>query len=380
MRRVEPALASLVLFVVTGLGCQTTASTDLTGTSASAVTSVFVDPSFFMGDLACAAVPGAMQSYVAHIYDVSGEQPVALPASPPVSCSAGVTFNQVVVGRSYRIKIDGYEQPPSALVPLGGMSSGSRTMLLKSDPNAGPVVPRWTTHCDDVAAVKDTRVSATTCEPFPPSLTTTGITVDPRVGMKSATPVLTCKKTFVDPMGNATEVGDVSVLNVRPDDPSLPALLDLPCAEDGPAPPAFAQGITFGQTYTFRIEAVAKAGGPVVWGSPCFATAKEGLVVDATCDPLRADGAMEIIVDGLLGPDTCSDSSVVTYDVAYAGPPKESVMSVPCAKSVRFSPLEPGTRAVSVVGHRQGGDVALEATCSAVIEPGSVTTATCTLL
>ena len=381
MRRAKMALASLVMFVLPALGCATTTDTSgLTGASATATTSIFVDPSFFMGDLPCAAVPGAMQSYVAHIYDVTGQQPVALPASPPLSCSAAVTFRQVVVGRNYRIKIDGYDLPPSALVPLGGTTSGSRTMLLESNPDAGPVTPRWTTHCDDVAAVKDLRVSAANCEPFPSAPTTTGIIVDPRAGLKSASSALACKKTFVDPMGNATEVGDVSELNVRPDNPSLPPYLDLVCLDDGPAPPAYTQGITSGQTYTFRIEATATVGGPVVWGSSCFATAKEGLVVEATCDPLRADGAMEIVIDGLLGADTCSVGNVVRYDVAYAGPPKESVMGVPCAKSVRFSPLEPGSRAVSVVGYRQGGDVALEATCSAVIEPGSVTTATCTLL
>jgi hypothetical protein len=198
--------------------------------------------------------------------------------------------------------------------------------------------------------------------------------------MKSAAPALTCKKSLIDPMGNPVEVGDIFALHVRPDDPNLPALLDLPCIDDGPAPTAFTQGLTSGQTYSFRVEAVATAGGPVAWGTSCFAKAQEGLLVDATCDPLQSDGAMEIVIDGLLGADTCSDANVVTYDVAYSGPPMEAVTGVACRKSVRFSPLEPGKRAAAVVGYRKGGDVALEATCSAIIEPGFVSIATCLLL
>jgi hypothetical protein len=380
MRRVEIALAPLLVFVFTALGCETTTDTSALTASSTSVTSIFVDPSFFMGDLPCAAVPGAMQSYVAHIYDVTGEQAVALPASPPISCAASVTFRQIGVGRKYRIKIDGYDIAPSALLPVGGLGSGSRTMVLKSNPDGGPVAPRWTTHCDDVISEKDTQVNATTCTHFPSVPATTGITIDPRVGMKSATPALVCKKYLVDPMGNPVEVGDVAALNVRPDNLSLPALLDLPCTDDGPAPPAFAKGITVGQTYTFHIEALAVEGGPVVWGSACFATAKDGLVVDATCDPLQSDGAMDVVIDGLLGADTCSNTNVVTYDVTYSGPPKESVLSVACGKSVRFSSLGPGMHAAAVVGYRKGGDVALEATCTAVVEPGSVSIATCILL
>ncbi len=381
MRRVEPALAPMVMFVFAAFGCETSADTSsLTGTSAG-VTSIFIDPSFFMGETPCAASPGAMQSYVAFIYDVTSQPAVALPASPPTSCAAGITFQQVVVGRKYRIKIDGYDLPASALTPVGGMSSGSRTMLLKVDDGVGPVVtPRWTTHCDDVTSEKNTQVNVTTCAPFPPAPVTTGIRVDSRVGMKSAMPALTCKKTVTDPMGNSIEVGDVFALNVRPDNPSLPALLDLPCIDDGPTPSTFTQGITSGQTYRFRIEGVATAGGPVVWGTSCFATAQEGLVVDTTCDPLRSNGAMEIVIDELLGADTCSDTNVVTFNVAYAGPPKEAVTGVPCGKSVRFSPLEPGQQAAAVVGYRKDGSVALEATCSAIVAPGSVSFATCMLL
>ncbi|MBK9263726.1 MAG: hypothetical protein IPM54_28470 [Polyangiaceae bacterium] len=374
-------MASLVLSAFSALGCEASSDSSLL-TGAGAVTSIFVDASFFMGDVPCAAVPGAMQSYVAHIYDVTSQQPVALPAAPPVSCSAGVTFRQVVVGRKYRIKIDGYDVAPSDLVPLGGASSGSRTMLRRSNPDAGPVTPLWTTHCKDVDTVQDTRVGATECEPLTPAPTATGITVDPRVALKPATPSLACKEYLIDPMGNPVETGDVHAFDVRPDDPSLPALLNLPCIEGGAAPPAFLQGVTAGQTYGFRVEARASAGGPVKWGTSCFAEAKEGLVVNATCDPLTSDGAMEIVLAGLLGPDTCSDANVVTYDASYAGPPPKSVkpvLGVDCAKSVRFT-LEPGMHTVAVVGYRKGGDVALEAACTAVVEPGTVTVATCTLL
>lgn len=369
----------LAMFAFPVLGCEST-DDDSILTDSSAVTSIFVDASFFMGDVPCAALPGGMQSYVAHIYDVTVQQPVALPASPPVSCSASVTFRQVVVGRRYRVKIDGYAMAPADLVPLGGHSSGSGTMLLRSNPDAGPVTPQWTTHCKDVDTVKDVRVSATQCEPLIAETTTTGVAVDPRIALKSANPSLACKEFLIDPMGNPVEVGDVYAFDVRPDDPGLPALLNLPCVTGGAAPSPFTQNITPGQTYSFRVEARSDAGGPVKWGTSCFAQAKDGLVVNASCDPLMSDGAMDIVLSGLLGPDTCSDAKVVTYDVSYAGPPKVSVTGAECTKSVRVSPLAPGMHTATLIGYRKGGDVALEATCSAVVEPGAVTVATCTLL
>lgn len=361
MRYLERVVAPL-MFVFTALGCETSADTSSLP-SASAITSILVDPSFFMGDMPCTATPGSMQSYVAQIYDVTNaDEIITLSASPPVSCAAAVTFRQVVVGHLYRIKIDGYDIAARNLLPVGGASSGSQTMLLKTNPDAGPVEPQWSTHCEDVAAVENTRVSAADCTPFSNPPQASGILVDPRVAMKSAQPALTCD--------------DVFALHVRPDNQSLPALVDLPCNEGGAPPPAFTQFITAGQTYRFRIEATATDGGPVVWGSSCFATAVEGLVVDAACDPLRADGAMEVMITA----EECAEKGAVTYDVDYPGPPKETLTQVPCGKSVRFSPLAPGMHAVAIVAHRATGDIALEGSCSAEVKPGAVTLATCTAL
>lgn len=372
MRRLETAVAPLMSFVLTTLGCQTSSDSSALPT-ATPVTSIYLDPSFFMGDMPCAASEGAMQSYVAAIYDVTNDQIVTLAAAPPVTCSAGVTFQQVVVDRKYRIKIDGYDVPASALTPLGGLSSGSRTMLLKANPDAGPVTPRWTTHCDDVTAEKDSRVNASTCAAFTQPPTPTGIRIDPRVAMKSAMPALTCQRPVVDSMGNITIEGDVFALHVRPDNPSLPALLDVDCLDETPAPSPYTQGIVPGQTYRFRIEGIAQASGPVVWGSSCFAVPTKDLVVQAQCDPLRANGGMDVVIDA----ETCTKADAVTYDVEFAGPPKESIPGIACGKSVRLSPLPKGTQAATVVGYRADGSVALEATCSADVEPGLVSVATC---
>ncbi len=370
MRRFASALVSLSVFALAALGCETTTDSSLIDSvSGSVTTSLLVDPSEFLGDIPCANISGAMQSYVAFIYDVTNLQNVVtLPAAPPVSCSAGVTFSQVVVGRQYRVKIDGYDVPASKLVPL---ASGSRTMQLKTDTGvAGPVVPpRWQTSCADITTVSATRKIVDKCEPFPEGKTTTGITVDPRIALKSATPALACKQAMT---------GDVFSWDVRPDNPSLPALLNLPCSEDETAPLAFTSGIVPGQTYAFRIEARAEAGGPVVWGSSCVALAKDGLVVDAACDPLQADGAIDIVVGDLLGPDTCTDPAKVnTYDVSLGS---LSAKGVSCAKSVRFAPLSPGVHAATLVGYRSTGDISVEATCTAVVEPGKVSVATCTVL
>jgi hypothetical protein len=376
MRRVESALAPLLLFVLPALGCETTTDTSILGASTTATTSIYLDPSFFMGDTPCAASPGAMQSYVAHLYDATDDQLIVLPASPPVSCSAGVSFRQIAVGRKYRIKIDGYDLPASSLTPLGGASSGSRTMVLESNPDAGPVTPRWSTHCEDVTAEKDAQVNASTCVDISGATPDPGIRIDLRVGMTSAIPALTCQKTLIDPMGNSTIIGDIYAFNVRPEDPSLPALTDLPCNGEGPAPVTFSPLVSVGQTYRFRLEGIAAKGGPVVWGSSCSATAKEGIVVDATCDPLLSGGALDVAIPA----EKCAEFGAVTFDVSYAGPPEQSAKGVACGKSVRLSPLPPNKQAAAVVGYRQGGDLAFEGFCEGVIEPGKVTSATCTFL
>ena len=364
MRRFERVLVPL-MFVFTALGCETSSSSSSTSTSAAAITSILVDPAFFMGDMPCAKTDGAMQSYVAQIFDVTDPDKIfTLAASPPTPCAAAVTFRQVVVDHKYQVTIAGYDLAADKLSPLGGGASGGATMYLKEEVKNGtatnPVLPKWSTKCDDVTAVEDTRIGVQNCDPFKDIPTTTGVVVDPRDAMVSANPALTC--------------ADVFAFHVRPDDPSLPALLNFPCTADGPPPPAFAQStITAGQTYTFRIEAIATDGGPVVWGSSCSATTRKGLVIDAACDPFRTDGALEIVLDA----QKCMDTSTATFDATYPGPPEESITQVICGRSVRFSPLEPGMHAAAVVGHDATSGKSLEASCSGLVEPGKVTTATC---
>jgi len=376
MRRVEFALAPLVLFVLPALGCETTTDTSVLGTSTAATTSIHLDPLFFMGDLPCSPTPGAMQSYVASIFDATTNQLVTLPSSPPLSCASSVTFQQVTVGHKYRIKIDGYDLPASDLEPVGGPGSGGRTMVLKSNKDAGPVTPRWTTYCADVTAEKDTRVNASTCVDLEASAPITGIRIDSNVALVSATPALTCQKTLIDPMGNSTIVGDIHSLHIRPEDPSLPAITDWPCSGAGPGPVSYSQLIKAGQTYRFRLEATTEQGGPVVWGSSCVATAQEGLVVDAACDPLQSKGALDIVIPL----EKCSATDAISFDVAYEGPPAESVKGVACGKSVRLSSLDPKKQTATIVGYRQGGDVAFEGFCEGVVEPGKAISATCTYL
>lgn len=368
MRREEFALVPFLLFVLPTFACETSADTSLLGASTAAITSIYLDPSFFMGDTPCAATPGAMQSYVASIYDTTSSQVVVLAASPPVSCTAGVTFRQVTVGRKYRIKIDGYHIAATDLEPLGGAGSGSRTMLLKSDPAAGAVSPRWTTYCADVTATQDTQVNASTCVDLTGPAPTTGIRINSLVAMTAATPALACQTKPGE--------GDIQALHFRPEDLSLPALTDWPCSSDGPSPVTYSQLIKAGQTYRFRLEAIAEPGGPVVWGSSCVATAQEGLIVDAACDPLQSRGALDVVIPA----DKCTESGAVTFDVAYQGPPAESIKGVACGKSVRLSPLDPKKQTATIVGYRQGGDVAFEGFCEGIVEPGKAISATCTYL
>jgi hypothetical protein len=374
MRRKTTSILVLVATGVLGSACTEDSSTDLDTSGSVYPTSFLIEPSYFLGDVPCTSVTGALQSYVATLLDVTdgSTMPFALPSSPPVSCAATITFRQVIAGHAYRLEVDGYDVPASSLVPLGGTASGSRTMLLESAPDAGAVTPPWSTYCDNLTARADERLVPSKCEPFAKLPATTGIVVDPRATLAG----LACKSTTA----GGGEVGNVASFDVVPADPAMPSLLNLPCVADGPAPSPYTQGITPGETYTFRIEARGEAGGPVVWGATCSGMAKDGLVTTAVCDPLSAEGAIDVSLEGLLeaAGATCSPESVISYDVNLVGPSVLSALTVPCEKPVRFSPVMPGSYAATIEAARKDASMnPVKATCSATVEPGGVAVAVC---
>ncbi|MDI1445241.1 hypothetical protein [Polyangium sp. 6x1] len=387
MRRRTLALVPLVALALASTACDETSDTDTeTDTDATAtVTSILVEPSLFMGDVPCSAASGAMQSYVATVLDVTDPSaPFPLPSSPPVTCTASVIFRQILVSHVYRVHIDGYDVPAAELTPVGGTSSGSRSMVRRAAPAAGNVTPLWSTFCEDVTALQSIRVAPKTCEELAPLPTETGVLIDPRATLAGTSAIpgleLACTRSTVDPQGNPVVTGDVASFDVRPTDPALAPLVNLPC--ESPAPAPYTQNIKPDQSYTFRIEARAAAGGPVTWGASCTALAVEGLVVHALCDPLSKDGALDLsLADVLAAAGTsCAKENVATYDALLGAPGNLEADAVACGKPIRFAPLEPASYAqIKLVGRDAAGAAVVTASCIAEIAPGAVSTATCVL-
>ncbi|HVK67282.1 MAG TPA: hypothetical protein VM694_22510 [Polyangium sp.] len=387
MRRRTLALVPLVALALASTACDETSDTDTDlDTTTVLPTSILVEPSLFLGDVPCSAASGAMQSYVATVLDVTdAAAPFPLPSSPPVTCTASVIFRQILVGHVYRIQIDGYDVPAAELVPVGGTSSGSRSMVRRAAPAAGTVTPLWSTYCKDIPAQQNIRSVPETCEELAPLSTKTGVLINPRATLAGTSTIpgleLACKKSSVDPQGNPVITGQVASFDVRPADPALPPLVNLPCSNPAPAP--YTQNIKAGATYTFRIEARAETGGPVTWGASCTANTVEGLVVHALCDPLSKDGALDLsLADVLAAAGTsCAKENVATYDALLDAAGTLEADAVACGKPIRFAPLEPGAYPqIKLVGHDAAGAAVVTASCLAEITPGAVSTATCTLV
>ncbi|MDC3958733.1 hypothetical protein KEG38_33065 [Polyangium jinanense] len=386
MRRRTLALVPLVALALASTACDETSDTDIDLDATTTVpTSIVVDPSLFLGDVPCSAASGAMQSYVATVLDVTDvSAPFPLPSSPPITCTASVIFRQILVGHAYRVQIDGYDVPAAELTPIGGSSSGSRSMVRRAAPAAGTVAPVWSTFCEDLTAQKNVRSTPKTCEELAPLSTETGVLVNPRATLAGTSAIpgleLTCTQASLDPLGNPVITGDVASFDVRPTDPALAPLVNLPCTSPAPAP--YTQNIKPGQSYGFRVEARAVAGGPVTWGASCTALAVEGLVVHALCDPLSKDGALDLsLADVFAAAGTsCAKENVVTYDAVLGAPGDLEADAIDCSKPIRFTPIAPGAYAdIKLVGRDAAGAVAVTATCTAEIAPGAVSTATCTL-
>ncbi|MRG90768.1 hypothetical protein [Polyangium spumosum] len=387
MRRRTLVLVPLVALALASAACDETSDTDIDLDAVTALpTSILVDPSQFLGDVPCTAATGAMQSYVATVLDVTDPAaPFPLPSSPPVTCTASVTFRQILVDHVYRVQIDGYDLPAADLTPVGGTSSGSRSMVRRDAPAAGTVVPAWSTFCEDLTAQENVRSTPTECEELAPLQTETGVRVDPRATLAGTSSIpgleLTCTQISIDPQGNPVITGDVASFDVRPDDPALPPFVNLACGSPAPAP--YTQNITPGKAYSFRVEARAEAGGPVTWGASCTALAVKGLVVSALCDPLSADGALDLsLADVLAAAGTsCAKENVATYDAELGAPGALLAEGVGCAQPLRFAPVAPGSyAAIKLVGRDAAGVEVVAATCSAEIAPGVVSVATCALV
>jgi hypothetical protein len=307
IRRVRPSYLSLPRLasarartlsaglLLLAAGCS--ATTDTTTTTSLFPTSLTIEPSTFLGAIACSNQPGALKSYVATLTDVTSPLPdgaFTLPSSPPTPCSQSVSFQYAQAGSQYTVAIDGYDVPAAALTPCGGEVAGSRYMLAATGTPSGtcaaaitagaPLVqPRWTTGCGDVASVPitDEKVVAACARPLEANTpgVTAQITVDPRASLG----MLACA-TGAD--GMPRPGGTITFFDIKADDPSLNNYLGLACGTFT-EPKLYATNLVAGATYTFRIA--AHDGTDSVfkpkYTATCSAKAKSGLTVPAICEP-----------------------------------------------------------------------------------------------
>src|SRR3954471_15597690 len=102
--RLQGAVATVLASAPLLWGCTSTTGSATTTTP---ITAVAVDPTEFLGDVACTSAPGAMRAYVATLVDVSpatdsfDPKTLIMPSSAPVSCISEVQFQRITIGRQY---------------------------------------------------------------------------------------------------------------------------------------------------------------------------------------------------------------------------------------------------------------------------------------
>jgi hypothetical protein len=342
--------------------CSTTDSSGLDFGETVTTTAIFIDLRDALGATPCSNEKGALRSYVATVYDhAGGTNIVTLPSSLPTPCSVGISFRYITPEHTYTADIDAYEARPEEIVPLGGVTSGSRHMV---PVGGGDVIPpRWTSSCGAATAKLHTNVRFGDCSPLQDrgaSNPTTAIVIDPSAALGA----LRC----------AAAGGQVVSFDITPETAGLPSITGIPC---GAPPLTFNAGIEPGVLYRFRLDARAETGGPIVWGSACFALAEDGLTAEASCDPIVSTGDIEVSIASLLesAGAKCGED-VATYEAILAKP-AVSVGPVPCAEAARFGPLETGTYSIDVRTFNAKGEALQNATCEATVTPGKTAQATC---
>jgi hypothetical protein len=225
------------------------------------------------------------------------------------------------------------------------------------------IPPRWTSSCGAATAQLHTNVRFSDCSPLEDhgaSSPVTAIVIDPSAALGG--------------LGCASAGGQVISFDIIPETAGLPSITNYPC---GTPPLTFSAGIEPGVLYRFRLEARAERGGPVVWGSSCFALAEDGLTAEASCDPIVSTGDIEVSIASLLESSGAKcDEDVATFE-AILTKPAVSVGPVPCAETARIGPLESGSYAIDVRTFNSKGEALQSATCEATVAPGKTAQATC---
>ncbi len=329
-------------------------------------TLVEVTPHEFLGDVPCLEAQGAMQRYVATVFDVTADadagtaENFALPSSGPTSCTQPVAFGFVVGGHRYAAEIDGYAQ--SDLEPL---AAGSRVMV--DSASGATVVPRWTTSCgreagEGVLAIPETTRDVSHCQPLVDSAPPASSEAVVEVELEPALGALEC----------GVAAGDVERFEVMADSGESAS---ASCGESATLP-----GLSTGKIHELSVLAYEPGQTSPSFGTTCEVTPVSGVTLAATCSPLTNEGALDLDLPALLSSlSLACDATLREVDVAGPDDAPARVVTPPaCSRSFRVSELTPGSTALQITTVLADGSAGPSATCQGTVLPGQVQSAICT--
>ena len=387
-------------------------------------TLVSVSPSDFLGVVPCVDAPGAMQSYVATVWDMGADRYDAdgelvfsagsvdpagpasgdadprndwfpLPSSGPIPCRQSVGFARVIPGHHYYAEIRGYDRPNLVqLLP-------SVDVLFDAD-TGERVAPRWSTQCR--RALRPSNEPPVTDGAEGDGAAETPISsVDNEFGV-------TALASFVRTIQGCDALVDADPSELKSVRISLAGSLgDVTCGTTEDAIERFEVRTPSGETLeaacgetitledvgagTLVLPVLAYAAGAdePSFGTTCTATSISGLAVNASCQPLTDRGAVSVSpAAGLaaLGLE-CQDVTSITLSKLEPNPeaPESDVVTdvrrlsaADCARSVSFSGLFRGTTAkVAVDAIGLDGAPSGTALCTEQVVPSQTVLAVCTL-
>lgn len=363
MRLPWRCVALLPLVAVAGLVACDTSGADGDGRSDTLLTFA---PASVQTGVVCGQLPGAWQTYVVTLTDVTDPaDPFVYPSSVPVPCSMPVSFSFVVPGHLYTAAVDAYDT--SNIEPLGGVASGSRHMI---DVQSGQrVEPRWTSSCGvaepdptPTQSVEFRNILVTDCEPLV-------LVAEPLPSSISID--LTAVQAGI---GCGTDPGQIERMRVTPSDPAIEPQ-PVPCGQSATFSPVTPQ-----QTYDFLVEAFSSGDAAARWASHCTAVARDGVTVPASCTPLTTFGSVQVALSPWLegSGHQCSAEDLVTYEAAVLGTTL-AANEVPCESPVQFDSLQPGLVQIVLDAQNAAGQTVLSGYCEATVTPAATTQASCTL-
>jgi hypothetical protein len=371
-------------------------------------TAVYIEPADFRGGVVCGDTEGAMQSYVATLYDVSSNDPeniVTVASTPPLPCGAPAIFSQVIPGHFYIAALDAYREPAcpfgrydpaGCLVPAGGWGSGVRTQLLSAGGGVPPASaytsPAWTTRCGRLASAEEPGEGegqggeagaggeaggageGGQGSPFyqydPKGPTEAVYRTSARMGGCEPLPaptgpgrVLIRAEALRGNLSCGKEAGKIARFEVTGGG-EAPRLVDCGAEvrfEDLPP----------GQSFEAQVFAFEQGSSGPRWGGRCTARTFAGQTSAARCDPLSERGSLR-----LLGAALCEGAA--TYRATVVGLLRPAVIAT-CPADLVLPDLPPGLLDVAVERRDSAGTLLGGALCGGKVQPGQQTAAACSL-